>query len=143
MVSDPYTKLNDISFVVDCVSFFLFHPPFQSPQQDPIGQLGLPIRLRVFYKGVDPLYPGLCAQLSQLLAGKLSSIVRYQVPQNLKTEHNVLLHKMLDFVGGYLFYRFSFNPLSKVVNGDNEVFHLAYGQREMAQNVYPSRMERP
>jgi len=54
-----------------------------------------------------------------------------------RTTHYVLPHEMLDFVGGYLCYWFNFNPFSKVLNGENEVFHLAYDQREMAQNVYP------
>jgi len=39
--------------------------------------------------------------------------------------YNVIPYKKLDFVDSYLCNWFSFNPLSKIFDGDNEVFHLA------------------
>jgi len=44
---------------------------------------------------------------------------------------------MLNFVSSYLRNQLSFNPLGKVLNGDDEVFHLTYDQREKAQMYIP------
>jgi len=47
---------------------------------------------------------------------------------------------MLDFVSSYLRNQLSFNLLGKVLNGNDEVLHLTYGQRERTQNVYISHV---
>jgi len=58
--------------------------------------------------------------------------------QNPEAAHNILPYKMLDSVSSYLHKRLNFNPLSKVLNGDNEVLHLMYGQSEKAPKyIFP------
>jgi len=62
---------------------------------------------------------------------------------NPKGAYNIFPYKMMNFVRGYLRNHPSFNPFGKVLDGNDEVLHLTYGQREMAQNVYTPGMERP
>ena len=39
--------------------------------------------------------------------------------------HNIFPYEMLDFVSGYLRNRLNLDPLSEILNGDDEILHLA------------------
>ena len=60
-----------------------------------------------------------------------------------KAAYYAFPYEMLHLVGGDLGNRLSFNLLGQVLNSYHKVFHMTYGQREKAQNVYSPGVEWP
>ena len=88
-----------------CPSPFSFlKPSLQTPEQDSVGGLYLPICLGVLDQYEHLLYPDLCTQFAQLLACELCTVVRDKAPWHAKATYYIPPDEVLHLVGCNLRY---------------------------------------
>ena len=60
-----------------------------------------------------------------------------------KSAHEIFPYEVMNFLGSYFDNWFSFDPLGEVFDGNDQVLHLAYGQKERFENVNLPCVESP
>ena len=74
-------------------------------------------------------------EFGELFIYKLPTIVGYDSVRNSILEYDVLPYKLLDLLCYDCGQWLSFYPFRKIVNSDNEEFHLSFPQGEGSQEI--------
>ena len=123
--------------------FCLAQTLFQLIEYDLVGDLSLPIGLRMLYRGRDRFDAQVVIKGLQALVNKLSAIISYYRVRDAKSTNNAPPYKILHIFGRDGGKGFGLDPLSEVVDSHQEEFGLPFSWRKGTGNVHSPDGERP
>ena len=124
-------------------AFCLAQTLFQLIEYDLIGALGLPISLRVFYRGRNRLDAQVAVNGLQSSVNKMSAIISYYCVRDAKYANNAIPYEILHDFGRDGCKGFDLNPFGEVVDSHEEELGLPFSWRKGTDNVHPLDGKRP
>jgi len=125
------------------LAFCLAQALFQLIEYDLVSSLGLPVGLRVFYRGRNKLDAQVVIEGLQASVNKLSPIISYYRVWDAESANNALPYEILHVFGRDECKGFGLDPFGEVVDSHEEELRLPFSWSKRTDNVHPLDGEQP